>query len=65
MYGMSAITAVINPPQAAILGVGALREVLARVDGEIIGPHANDPASELRPQNPLRRGRGDLPRADP
>ena len=36
MYGMSAITPVINPPQAAILGVGALREVLARVDGEIV-----------------------------
>jgi len=36
MYGMSAITPVINAPQAAILGVGALREVLARVDGEIV-----------------------------
>jgi pyruvate dehydrogenase E2 component (dihydrolipoamide acetyltransferase) len=36
MYGMTAITPVINPPQAAILGVGSLREVLARVDGEIV-----------------------------
>jgi pyruvate dehydrogenase E2 component (dihydrolipoamide acetyltransferase) len=36
MYGMSAITPVINAPQAAILGVGALREVLARVDGKIV-----------------------------
>jgi pyruvate dehydrogenase E2 component (dihydrolipoamide acetyltransferase) len=36
MYGMTAISPVINPPQAAILGVGALRETLARVDGEII-----------------------------
>ena len=36
MFGMTAITPVINPPQAAILGVGALRETLARVDGEII-----------------------------
>jgi pyruvate dehydrogenase E2 component (dihydrolipoamide acetyltransferase) len=36
MFGMTAITPVINPPQAAILGVGALREVLARVDGEIV-----------------------------
>jgi pyruvate dehydrogenase E2 component (dihydrolipoamide acetyltransferase) len=36
MYGMTAITPVINVPQAAILGVGALREVLARVDGEIV-----------------------------
>jgi pyruvate dehydrogenase E2 component (dihydrolipoyllysine-residue acetyltransferase) len=36
MYGMTAIRPVINPPQAAILGVSALRETLARVDGEII-----------------------------
>jgi pyruvate dehydrogenase E2 component (dihydrolipoamide acetyltransferase) len=32
MYGMTAITPVINPPQAAILGVGAIRDVLARGD---------------------------------
>jgi pyruvate dehydrogenase E2 component (dihydrolipoamide acetyltransferase) len=36
MFGMTAITPVINPPQAAILGVGALRETLARVNGEIV-----------------------------
>jgi pyruvate dehydrogenase E2 component (dihydrolipoamide acetyltransferase) len=36
MYGMTAITPVINPPQAAILGVGSVRETLARVDGEIL-----------------------------
>jgi pyruvate dehydrogenase E2 component (dihydrolipoamide acetyltransferase) len=36
MFGMTAISPVINPPQAAILGVGALRETLARVDGEIV-----------------------------
>jgi pyruvate dehydrogenase E2 component (dihydrolipoamide acetyltransferase) len=36
MYGMTAITPVINPPQAAILGVGAARQTLARVDGEIV-----------------------------
>ena len=35
MYGMTAITPVINPPQAAILGVGAIRSTLAR-DGEKI-----------------------------
>jgi pyruvate dehydrogenase E2 component (dihydrolipoamide acetyltransferase) len=39
MYGMTQIVAVINPPQAAILGVGAIREVLARVDGEIVERH--------------------------
>ncbi len=36
MYGMTQIVPVINPPQAAILGVGAIREVLARVDGEVV-----------------------------
>jgi pyruvate dehydrogenase E2 component (dihydrolipoamide acetyltransferase) len=36
MFGMTAIAPVINPPQAAILGVGSLREVLARVDGRIV-----------------------------
>jgi pyruvate dehydrogenase E2 component (dihydrolipoamide acetyltransferase) len=39
MYGMTAITPVVNTPQAAILGVGATREVLARVDGEIVDRH--------------------------
>jgi pyruvate dehydrogenase E2 component (dihydrolipoamide acetyltransferase) len=36
MYGMTAITPVVSAPQAAILGVGATRDVLARVDGEIV-----------------------------
>lgn len=36
MFGMTAITPVINAPQAAILGVGALRATLERVDGEIV-----------------------------
>ncbi|ADB49106.1 dihydrolipoamide acetyltransferase family protein [Conexibacter woesei] len=36
MFGMTAITPVINGPQAAILGVGVMREVLQRVDGEIV-----------------------------
>ena len=29
MFGMTAITPVINPPQAAILGVGAIRDAFA------------------------------------
>jgi pyruvate dehydrogenase E2 component (dihydrolipoamide acetyltransferase) len=33
MFGMTAITPIINPPQAAILGVGSIREVLTREDG--------------------------------
>jgi pyruvate dehydrogenase E2 component (dihydrolipoamide acetyltransferase) len=36
MFGMTAITPVINPPQSAILGVGAMREHLVRRDGEIV-----------------------------
>jgi pyruvate dehydrogenase E2 component (dihydrolipoamide acetyltransferase) len=36
MFGMTAIRPVINPPQAAILGVGAIRETLARRDQEIV-----------------------------
>jgi pyruvate dehydrogenase E2 component (dihydrolipoamide acetyltransferase) len=35
MYGMTAIVPVINAPQAAILGVGSLRPVLALEDGEV------------------------------
>jgi pyruvate dehydrogenase E1 component len=36
MFGMTAISPVVNAPQAAILGVGALRATLARKDGEIV-----------------------------
>jgi pyruvate dehydrogenase E2 component (dihydrolipoamide acetyltransferase) len=36
MYGMTAITPVINPPQAAILGVGAGRAIPGLRDGELI-----------------------------
>jgi pyruvate dehydrogenase E2 component (dihydrolipoyllysine-residue acetyltransferase) len=39
MYGMTAIRPVINFPQVAILGVGAVRDTLARVDGEIVDRH--------------------------
>jgi pyruvate dehydrogenase E2 component (dihydrolipoamide acetyltransferase) len=36
MFGMTAITPVVNPPQAAILGVGAARAGLERVGGDIV-----------------------------
>jgi pyruvate dehydrogenase E2 component (dihydrolipoamide acetyltransferase) len=39
MFGMTAITPVINPPQAAILGVGVARELPALVDGELVLRH--------------------------
>jgi pyruvate dehydrogenase E2 component (dihydrolipoamide acetyltransferase) len=36
MYGMTAITPVINPPQAGILGVGSTRPVPALANGELV-----------------------------
>jgi pyruvate dehydrogenase E2 component (dihydrolipoamide acetyltransferase) len=36
MYGVDAFTAVINPPEAAILAVGAAREEVAFQDGEVV-----------------------------
>ncbi|GAA0439900.1 dihydrolipoamide acetyltransferase family protein [Leifsonia naganoensis] len=36
MYGVEHFTAIINPPQGAILAVGAGRDELALVDGEIV-----------------------------
>jgi pyruvate dehydrogenase E2 component (dihydrolipoamide acetyltransferase) len=40
MFGMTAITPVINAGQAAILGVGAIRAVLARAgDGGLVDRH--------------------------
>ncbi|HEX7299218.1 MAG TPA: dihydrolipoamide acetyltransferase family protein [Solirubrobacteraceae bacterium] len=36
MYGATAITPVLNVPQAAILGVGAMRTVLARDGGDVV-----------------------------
>ncbi len=34
MFGITAVTPILNPPQAAILGVGATREVLRMIDGQ-------------------------------
>jgi pyruvate dehydrogenase E2 component (dihydrolipoamide acetyltransferase) len=39
MFGMTAITPVIDPPQAAILGVGAARELPALADGRLVNRH--------------------------
>jgi pyruvate dehydrogenase E2 component (dihydrolipoamide acetyltransferase) len=40
MFGVTSFTAVINPPQSAILAVGALREVAAVRGGELVPGHA-------------------------
>ena len=42
MYGMRSITPVINPPQAAILGVGALERRAVVRDGELVAGHELD-----------------------
>ena len=42
MLGVSRFTAVINPPQAAILAVGAMREKLKLEDGEVRAVRAMD-----------------------
>jgi pyruvate dehydrogenase E2 component (dihydrolipoamide acetyltransferase) len=42
MYGMRRITPVINPPQAAILGVGELAQRAVVVDGELVARHRVD-----------------------
>ena len=36
MYGVTSFTAVLNPPQAAILAVGALEDRPAVVDGDLV-----------------------------
>jgi len=40
MYGISSFTAIINPPQAAILSVGALQERPWVQDGAVVARHA-------------------------
>ena len=64
MFGMTAITPVISPPQAAILGVGALRETLRPRRQRDRRPNGDDTDLELRPPDPLRRRRSSLPRRD-
>jgi pyruvate dehydrogenase E2 component (dihydrolipoamide acetyltransferase) len=39
MYGVTGFTAVINPPQAAILAVGALAQVPVVDDGRVVVRH--------------------------
>ena len=41
MFGVSAMTPVLNPGQAAILGVGQTRTVLQRIESEIVESHVS------------------------
>jgi pyruvate dehydrogenase E2 component (dihydrolipoamide acetyltransferase) len=40
MYGIASFTAIVNPPQAAILAVGAVEPRAAIHDGQVVGRHA-------------------------
>ena len=41
MYGIEQFVAVLNPPQAAILAVGATEDKVVVVDGEIVARPAD------------------------
>ena len=62
MYGIDGFSAVINPPQAAILAVGAIEERPVVRDGEVDDRPADAGRPRLRPPHPLRRPRGGVPR---
>ena len=65
MYGVRSFTAIINPPQAAILSVGSLEQrAVVRDDAARRAPH-DDADARLRPPHPLRRRRRAVPRARP
>ena len=57
MFGVTAFTAIINPPQAAILSVGALGPRAVVRDGEVVSAQHDDGYPRLRPPHPLRRRR--------
>ena len=65
MFGIDSFAAVINPPQAAILAVGAIAERPVVRDGEIATAHLMRRQPRLRPPHPLRRPRRRVPRPDP
>ena len=65
MFGVSAFTAIINPPQAAILSVGSLKPARRGPRRRGAGTQHDDRDPRLRPPHPLRRRRGELPRTHP
>ena len=65
MYGIDNFSAVINPPQAAILAVGAIKRAPGRPRRRD-RPRPHDRRHpRLRPPHPLRRPRRRVPRPDP
>ncbi len=65
MFGIDSFAAVINPPQAGILAVGAITERPVVREGEIVVAAGHDPQPGLRPSNPLWSRRRPVPRPHP
>ncbi len=61
MFGIKNFTAVINPPQAAILAVGAGEERAVVVERQAGGRHGDDGDHVLRSPGDRRRHRGPVP----
>ena len=59
MFGVTNFSAVINPPQAALLAVGALepKPVADRTTRRVVGARHDGRDARLRPPHPVRRGR--------
>ena len=62
MFGIKRFVAIINPPQAAILAVGALEPRPVVHDGEVDRTLDHGAHAVLRPPDPLRRRRRRVPR---
>ena len=63
MFGIEQFTAIINPPQAAILTVGQAREEAGgRRQGQADRPRPDGAHARVRPPHPLRRRRRRVPR---
>ena len=65
MFGIQSFVAVINPPQAAILAVGAMAPTPVVRDGEVVVRNIMRHHARLRPPHPLRRRRRRVPRPHP
>ena len=57
MYGVEQFTAVLNPPQAAIVAVGATEERVVPQDGELVVRPMMTITAHLRPPRRRRRDR--------
>ena len=65
MFGVDEFSAVINPPQAAILAVGALKQRAVVIDGQLAARHTMTIALSCDSLRILvRRERGRVPRPD-